>query len=353
MPAVHRLAPKVASSGSPSSFGDSRPKNGNSKAPGSSVSTSTASAPKMTAASAATAAAAQPPSEDDPLLQSLAIEVAEDEDAKATGAAGWAATIGVVGGIAVLLGGGYVFRDAIKHFLDFFIQAVDDWGVWGYVAYAAVYTGLEVLAVPAIPLTMTAGVIFGPVPGTIIVSCSATLAATIAFLIARYAARDKIMKLAGRNKRFAAIDRAISRNGLKFVTLLRLSPLLPLAASNYLYGLTSVDLGSYVLGSWLGMLPGTYAYVTAGHVGKAVLSEGEGSLGVETWQVALAFGATAIALGFVGRLAKQAVEEADREALQEQEQEAAAAAAAKQAAEQQQLLPQPGQVPAPEQTDSS
>ena len=46
------------------------------------------------------------------------------------------------------------------------------------------------------------------------------------------------------------------------VTLLRLSPLLPLALSNYLYGLTSVDLGSYVLGSWLGMLPGTIAYVT-------------------------------------------------------------------------------------------
>jgi uncharacterized membrane protein YdjX (TVP38/TMEM64 family) len=66
----------------------------------------------------------------------------------------------------------------------------------------------------------------------------------------------QVAKLAYRNKRFAAIDRAISRNGLKFVTLLRLSPLLPLAVSNYLYGLTSVDLGSYVLGSWLGMLPG-------------------------------------------------------------------------------------------------
>ena len=48
------------------------------------------------------------------------------------------------------------------------------------------------------------------------------------------------------------------------VTLLRLSPLLPLALSNYLYGLTSVDLPSYVAGSWLGMLPGTIAYVTAG-----------------------------------------------------------------------------------------
>ena len=46
--------------------------------------------------------------------------------------------------------------------------------------------------------------------------------------------------------------------------LLRLSPLLPLALSNYLYGLTSVDFAPYVLGSWLGMLPGTFAYVSAG-----------------------------------------------------------------------------------------
>ena len=54
------------------------------------------------------------------------------------------------------------------------------------------------------------------------------------------------------------------RAAAQVVTLLRLSPLLPLALSNYLYGLTSVDLPSYVAGSWLGMLPGTIAYVTAG-----------------------------------------------------------------------------------------
>ena len=51
---------------------------------------------------------------------------------------------------------------------------------------------------------------------------------------------------------------------LQVVLLLRLSPLLPLALSNYLYGLTSVDFVPYVLGSWLGMLPGTIAYVSAG-----------------------------------------------------------------------------------------
>ncbi|KAG2493096.1 hypothetical protein HYH03_008759 [Edaphochlamys debaryana] len=204
-------------------------------------------------------------------------------------------------------------KDSIKAFLEFFIEAVDTWGPWGYAAYAGVYMALEVLAVPAIPLTMTAGVIFGPIPGTLITSLSGTAAATVAFLIARYAARDKVMRWARRNTKFAAIDKAIAKDGFKFVTLLRLSPLLPLAASNYLYGLTSVDLRSYVAGSFLGMLPGTYAYVTAGHLGKAALVEGEGSLGVESWQVVLGLGVTLLAIGYVGRLAKTAIEEADQQ----------------------------------------
>jgi uncharacterized membrane protein YdjX (TVP38/TMEM64 family) len=95
-------------------------------------------------------------------------------------------------GIGVLLGGGYLLKDQIRDFLDFFITVIDDWGPAGYLAYAGVYIALEVLAVPAIPLTMTAGVIFGPLTGTAITVVSGTVAATIAFLIARYAARDKV-----------------------------------------------------------------------------------------------------------------------------------------------------------------
>lgn len=224
------------------------------------------------------------------------------------------ATLAVLAGVAVLLAGGAVFHDQIKAFLDYFIAMVDELGDLGMLAYAAVYTALEVLAVPAIPLTMTAGAIFGPVKGTAIVSASATVAATAAFLIARYAARTRVKAWVDKTPRFAAIDRAIGKDGLKFVVLLRLSPLLPLAVSNYIYGLTSVDLGAYVLGSWLGMLPGTLAYVTAGHVGQAVLHEGgEGMGGLGPWQLAAGLGVTALALGFVGQLAKNAIEEADAE----------------------------------------
>lgn len=74
------------------------------------------------------------------------------------------------------------------------------------------------------------------------------VAATVAFLIARYFARERILKLVEENKKFLAIDKAIGENGFKVVTLLRLSPLLPFSLGNYLYGLTSVKFVPYVLG---------------------------------------------------------------------------------------------------------
>lgn len=199
-----------------------------------------------------------------------------------------------------------------------FIHLVERWGPLGYAAYIGVYAGLELLAVPAIPLTMTAGAIFGVLPGTAVVSVASTLAATGAFLIARYVARDRVATWAAGNRRFAAIDRAIGRDGFRVVALLRLSPLLPLAASNYLYGLTSVDLGAYVAASWLGMLPGTLAYVAAGTYGREFLAGSEaaggaGGSGVAWWQVGLGLAFSAAAVAYVGRLAQQALEAVEAE----------------------------------------
>ncbi|THG15197.1 hypothetical protein TEA_009970 [Camellia sinensis var. sinensis] len=104
---------------------------------------------------------------------------------------------------------------------------------------------IQILAIPVIPLTMSAGLLFGSIIGTIIVSISGTVAASVAFLIARYFARDRILKLAEGNKKFLAIDKAIGENGFRVVTFLRLSPLLPFSLGNYLYGLTSVKFVPY------------------------------------------------------------------------------------------------------------
>lgn len=217
--------------------------------------------------------------------------------------------IGVMGGFGAA---SYIYREQINAFLLEFSDFIEGYGAAGYALFVAVYAGLEVLAIPAIPLTMSAGLLFGTFTGTIIVSISGTIAATAAFLIARYLVRDRILKLAEGNKKFLAIDKAIGENGFRVVALLRLSPLLPFSLGNYLYGLTSVKLVPYVLGSWLGMLPGTWAYVSAGAVGRAIIQEAENPLGGGPEQLlTLGIGIliTAIAATYVTRLSKDAIKD--------------------------------------------
>jgi uncharacterized membrane protein YdjX (TVP38/TMEM64 family) len=117
---------------------------------------------------------------------------------------------------------------------------------------------------------------------------------------------------AEKNKQFRAVNRVVKEDGFKVVTLLRLSPLLPLAASNYLYGLTSVSLNAYFFGSWLGMFPGTVAYVSAGHVSKVAVTAGE-ELALSWWQVGLAVGISIAVLGYIGSEATKALKDIEAE----------------------------------------
>ena len=140
--------------------------------------------------------------------------------------------------------------------------------------YFLTYVVATILAIPAFPLTLAAGFIFGLVKGVALVSISSVAGATAAFLLGRTLGRDWVSRAISRQPRFAALDRAIQSRGFWVVLLTRLSPAFPFNLLNYLYGVTSVSTRSYVLGSWLGMLPATilYAYVgsLAGSLGHAI-----------------------------------------------------------------------------------
>jgi uncharacterized membrane protein YdjX (TVP38/TMEM64 family) len=197
--------------------------------------------------------------------------------------------------------------------VDVLKTKASDFGVWGPVIFGGAYVLAAVLAVPGSALTLASGAVFGLFWGTVIVSIASTTAAAIAFLIARYFARERIEERASRFPRFAAVDRSIGQGGAKIIAMLRLSPVMPFSIGNYLFGLTSIRFGPYVAASWLFMLPGTFMYVYLGHVAaQGLASTGAGASGKTTGEWALlAVGliATAVVTVYISKLARRALQE--------------------------------------------
>src|SRR5437773_339900 len=173
----------------------------------------------------------------------------------------------------------------IQQWLRSFNYWVGQMGVAGIFIFIGVYAIATVLLAPGSILTIGAGFAFGLWKGFLAVSAGATLGASLAFLVARFIARDKVEAIAKRNEKFRNIDHAIGQQGAKLVFLLRLSPVIPFNLSNYLYGLSAVKFWPYVLASWIGMIPGTFLYVYIGTAGKAAVAAAAGGEAVKHgWQ---------------------------------------------------------------------
>jgi len=170
-----------------------------------------------------------------------------------------------------------------------------------------------VFFLPGLVLTVGTGFVLKTLWGTVTVSIGSTLGACAAFLVGRTVARKWVeAKLAG-DPRFAAVDRAVGREGFKIVLLTRLSPVFPFNLLNYGYGLTKVSFGHYALASWIGMLPWTVVFVYSG-AGLGSLAEvAEGAQRQTTAERVLFWLGLAVAVGvavFVARVARRALKEA-------------------------------------------
>lgn len=145
------------------------------------------------------------------------------------------------------------------------LRRIEDMGAWAAIAYIGLYMIAAVAWVPGSILTLAAGALFGLGWGTLYTVIGATVGASLAFLVGRYVARSAIERRLGDSPKLRAVDDAVAREGAKIVFLLRLSPVFPYNALNYALGLTRVRFRDYVPASALGMIPGTFMYVYAGH----------------------------------------------------------------------------------------
>ena len=196
------------------------------------------------------------------------------------------------------------------------LRSFNDWvgqmGAVGILVFIVVYALATVLMAPGSILTIGAGFVFGLWKGFLAVSAGATLGASLAFLVARFIARDKIDVIAKRNEKFRKIDSAIGQQGAKLVFLLRLSPVIPFNLSNYFYGLTGVKFWPYVLASWSGMIPGTFLYVYIGTASKLAVSAASGGEAMNRgWQywtlISFGLAATVVVTIWVTKIARDAL----------------------------------------------
>ena len=211
--------------------------------------------------------------------------------------------------LAALLALGRLAGGAIPRFATW----VEGLGVFGPAVFVAGYAAAVVALVPASLLTLAAGAIFGVPRGTLYVFAAASLGACLAFVLARHAARAWVERRIGADPRFAAIDRAIGREGRRIVLLLRLSPAFPFSLLNYALGLTSVRFADYAL-ACAGMLPGTLAYVYLGSLLGSVAAAVGGAAPergpVQQGLFAAGLVATIAATVLVTRTARRALAEA-------------------------------------------
>jgi uncharacterized membrane protein YdjX (TVP38/TMEM64 family)/rhodanese-related sulfurtransferase len=167
--------------------------------------------------------------------------------------------------------------------------ALDAWvreaGVWGPAVFCAIYVLATVLFLPGSVLTLAGGALFGPILGTFYSLTSATVGATLAFLIARYLAAGWVGRTAGGRAR--QLMTGVEEEGWRFVAFTRLVPIVPFNALNYALGLTRIRLADFVVASYVFMLPGAIAYTYLGYAGREALAGGEGLVGKGLFAVAL------------------------------------------------------------------
>jgi uncharacterized membrane protein YdjX (TVP38/TMEM64 family)/rhodanese-related sulfurtransferase len=162
----------------------------------------------------------------------------------------------------------------------FDVTALQAWvegaGAAGPLVFMALYALATVLFLPGSVLTLAGGALFGPVWGTLWNLTGATVGAAIAFLIARYLGADWVTRRAG--PRLAKLNAGVTGEGWRFVAFVRLVPVFPFNVLNYALGLTRIPFVSYVLATWIFMLPGALAYTWLGYAGREALGGGDGMI---------------------------------------------------------------------------
>lgn len=154
--------------------------------------------------------------------------------------------------------------------------------------FLAIHTAASLLFIPRMLLAIVAGLLFGMGWGIVWAASGSVAGAIAGFLVARYI-NSGLIDLG----RLGPVVGQVERGGWRAVAVLRLIPAMPHSVSNYALGLTRLSLGAYTVGSLVGQLPMTIAYVDLGAAGERLM------LGGANWVEPTLIGLAALALSLL------------------------------------------------------
>jgi uncharacterized membrane protein YdjX (TVP38/TMEM64 family) len=196
-------------------------------------------------------------------------------------------------------------------------QHVMRWGAWSAICYPFLYACCNVLLLPGGVLSIGAGFFFGLWWGFAIALVGNVVGAAISFFISRSLGRQWMKRKLSRNRTFVALEPAIDREGWKIILLSQLHPLFPTSLLNYLYGLTRIRFRTCMLWVAIGQAPGLFLYSYLGTLGQLGLNLARGKTHprvVEYWVWLGGFGAAAIILILLGKVALGLLKKAEEDA---------------------------------------
>jgi uncharacterized membrane protein YdjX (TVP38/TMEM64 family) len=180
--------------------------------------------------------------------------------------------IAVLATVVVAMGLLLIYAPSTRKIIVYIAHLVRSLGDWGPVAFAAIYAACCVTLVPAAPMSIIAGILFGwrAMP---LVMAAAMTGAMFSFMVARYLLRDRLLRYLEHDSTLRVIDKAVVNDGWKIVVLFRVSPLIPFNLQNYILGATRIKVWTYITSTFIGIIPGTAVFVYLGAAfGKAAFS---------------------------------------------------------------------------------
>ena len=140
--------------------------------------------------------------------------------------------------------------------------------------FVAIYAGAVAISLPgASILTIFGGFLFGLWPGVPAIVVAATIGATIVFVASKTALGDVMRDRAG--GLVARMEKGFREDELNYMFLLRLAPVFPFWAVNIGAGVLGVSFRNFMIGTFFGIIPGSFVYASIGNAAGAAFDQGE------------------------------------------------------------------------------